>query len=366
MIRQIDPRDEAAVRALARVEQRLLGHHEHWIRPIDAELRRRLTGRSAFLTETRSAIFAAGDGHDVAHCVAFVNARYARAKGERVGFVGHFAVERGAVDEGIGLLERAETWLRERGCVRALGPVDGAPLAGGLALVDGFDESPMFPHPWTPPHYPDLFAHAGWQTAHRLWAYELELGASAYRNRAARARAAAPCTVRPADSRRWRDEVEALARLLNAGYDAGHWEAQRFTVDEILELLAPARPAVERQLFFAEIDGRPVGSILGMHDLNPLLRSFRGRSGAWQAVQRRLHGRRLERAGVLDLVVAPEERRRGIASALVATLLDVYAAEGLTRALYYLVNEENAPARALAESFGGRGRVRYAVYGKTL
>ncbi len=58
----------------------------------------------------------------------------------------------------------------------------------------------------------------------------------------------------------------------------------------------------------------------------------------------------LDEAEILNLGVAVEARRRGIASALVRALLALFAERGV-RSVFLEVRESNLPARALYQSF---------------
>jgi ribosomal protein S18 acetylase RimI-like enzyme len=76
--------------------------------------------------------------------------------------------------------------------------------------------------------------------------------------------------------------------------------------------------------------------------------------------------KRFDRAGMITIGVRDAYRGRGIGATLTASLYRHYEELGLRGAFYYPVNERNTASRRLAESFGGRGRVLYAVFEKTL
>ena len=44
-----------------------------------------------------------------------------------------------------------------------IAPYNAAAFHGLGAQSDAFDEDPMFPFPWEPPHYPGLFESAGYR-----------------------------------------------------------------------------------------------------------------------------------------------------------------------------------------------------------
>src|SRR5919202_4202864 len=69
----------------------------------------------------------------------------------------------------IGVTQRTlvATGLRFR-CRVIIAPFSGDAFHGFTTRVEGFDEQPMFPLPWQPPHYAALFEAAGYEPAHPL------------------------------------------------------------------------------------------------------------------------------------------------------------------------------------------------------
>src|SRR5690606_30715640 len=114
------------------------------------------------------------DGRVVGRIAATVNHRYNEFHGEKTGFFGFFECFRDD-DAATALLRAAESWLRERGIERVLGPVsfstnEEAPL--GL-LIDGFDRLPYLMAAYNPPWYADLSEGSDYVKAKDLVALEL-------------------------------------------------------------------------------------------------------------------------------------------------------------------------------------------------
>ena len=72
------------------------------------------------------------------------------------------------------------------------------------------------------------------------------------------------------------------------------------------------------------------------------------------------------RAGLVGIGVLPQHKGTGLAHALAMRLYARYEQKGLTRALYYPVNESNHRSRRFAESLGGTGQVMYRVFDKVV
>jgi GNAT superfamily N-acetyltransferase len=366
-VREVSPSDADALKAFIRLERDLVGAGPLFISEADADLKKRLSGRSAFYKGMEHALFVAANGRDIARCAAFVNRRYQESHGESAGFIGYFAAAPRAGREVSEMLGRAEEWLAARVVTRVLAPVNGAPFLGGSLLTAAFDEDPMFPFPWHPPYYAGYLEEAGYLPSYPLWYYEIDFSSEEYRTVSRRAIKDARCHVRPVNKKRWKEEMETLLYLFNEGYGSDEWEMQRFSIAEFREFFDQFKPVLDPQQFlFAEVDGEPAGNCFGLPDWTPLFRSFKGKMGPVQIIRLLLGARCFRRAGLINIVVLPEHCGKHIGQTLAATLYRRYEELGLGGALYYPVNEANTASRRFAESLGGRGRLLYHTYDKRL
>ncbi len=365
-VREIDPQDKRERKRFVALERELVGAEPLFVPEIEAEVDKRLRGRSPFYEEIDHTLFVASDGRDVARCAAFVNRRWQRDMGEDAGFIGYLAAAPGA-DAAVGeMLEAAERWLAARGADRVIAPFNGATFHGTSTRTAAFDEEPMFPFPWQPPHYPQLLEVAGYRPTYPFWLFWIEFSAERYRTTARRALEDARCAVRPLDKKRWNAEVETMRTLFNVTFRE-EWEFHAMTSEEFHEFLDQIKPVLDRRQFlFAELDGEPVGFCFGLPDWTPLFRSFKGRMGPLQILRMMLRARRYDRAGLISIGVLDSERGKHIGHTLAATLYGRYVELGLPGAFYYPVNDHNLASRRFAESFGGRGRVLYTAYDKPL
>lgn len=79
--------------------------------------------------------------------------------GEKLGVIGHF----GAADEiaARALLETVVARLREVGCTRAVGPMDGNTWRSYRFVTERGDNTPFFLEPWNPAEWPQWWERAG-------------------------------------------------------------------------------------------------------------------------------------------------------------------------------------------------------------
>ena len=365
-VREIDPEDKRERRRFVALERAFVGDEPLYVAEIAADVDKRLRARSPFYEEMEYALYIASNSGDTARCAAMINRRWQRDKGEKAGFIGYFAAAPGAGGEVGEMIEEAEGWLKEHGADRAIAPFNGATFHGLGTQTDAFDEEPVFPFPWQPPHYPPLLEAAGYRPTYPFWVFDVVFGSERYRTTSERALDDPRCSVRPLDKKLWAEEVEALRTVFNDTF-TDEWEFHALTSAEFREFFDQMKPVLDpSQFLFAEVDGQIAGFCFGMPDWTPLFRSFKGKMGPLNIVRLLLRAKRFDRAGLLAIGVRDSFRGRHIGQTLAATLYRRYEELGLPGAFYYPVNDHNLASRRLAESFGGQGRILYHAYDKPL
>lgn len=366
-VREISISDKKALKAFIALERAFDGSNPLYVAEVEADAIKCLSGRSSFFSDMEHTLFVASNGNqDLARCSVLINRRYQKAKDEAVGFIGHFAALSNRKQPVQAMLEHAEAWLKERGVTRVISPYNGAALLGVGLLTMAFDEEPLFPCRWNPPHHAEYLVDAGYAPSYPLWFYTINFSSDKYRTIKQRVLENKTVHVRPINKKHWKQDLEILRVLINESFKE-EWEFHPQTSEEIHEFFDPMKPILDpKQMLIGEVNGEPVGWCLGMPDLNPLFRSFNGKLGVLQIIKLLLRSRHYSRAGLLGIGVLPDHRGTGLAQALAITLYRRYEERGLKQAFYYPVNESNTKSRKFAESLGGSGRVMYHCYDKPL
>lgn len=224
------------------------------------------------------------------------------------------------------LIGVAEAWLRERGCRVARGPLNYSIHDTAGLLVEGFDTPPVVDTTWNPPHVPRLLEARGYRGTQDLLglAGPLEvMGPERARRFADRARREG-ASVRPLDLRRFEEDVEVARTIYNAAWD-GNWGHVPIGREEFLFKAKDLKAVLDPDLVrIAEADGKPVGFMLALPDLNVAAKASRGRLLPWGWL-RLLLARRCGRCRVAAMGVLPGYRKRGLEALL---LSDSFAAIG--------------------------------------
>jgi ribosomal protein S18 acetylase RimI-like enzyme len=346
----------------------------HWVHP-DVRILKNLLRRKGLLAARSEwcALIAEENGEPVACLTAFVHKSFEEKLGKKIGTIGFFEALSGherAVDS---LFRHAEDWLRSRGATRVWGPINGHILYGFGCLENRYTERPVVGTAYNPPDYPGHWWRQRYQHAPSFYSYRIDLTRKDVQEAIERAIAnpriaeAPSMTLRTADLRAWRHELEVFIDLRNEAF-AANWAETPLSHAEIWELLGSARFATDPELFWiAEIAGRPVGLVLCMPDLNEAFARTRAEPASLKAAVALLrYGRRIARGGIFVIGVLKEARGRGLAGTLAAKAMKRMIARGMTEMEYCLVLENNVPSQRIARRLGGQQTKTYLMFEKAL
>jgi ribosomal protein S18 acetylase RimI-like enzyme len=367
-------RSRADRRAYLALMREPYARNPYWVHP-DVRILKGLLRNTALLARRSEwrALLAEEDRKPVACMTAFLHESFEETFGRRIGTLGFFEAlpERPlAVTE---LFCEAERWLASHGATRIWGPMNGHLLYGFGCLDNRFSERPMV---GTAYNLPESAAH-WWRQHYRhapsFYSYRIDLTRrdtlAAVDEALANPRLEQPpwISIRNADLSAWRREVEIFIDVHNEAFSE-NWGSAPLSHAEIWELLGVARYGVDPELFWiAEIDGRPIGLVLCLPDLNEVFARVRREPASFNGALALLRfGRRIRKGGLLVLGVLKEARGRGLAGTLTAYAMRRMIARGMTEMEYCLVLESNVASRRIAQRFGGEQSKTYLMFEKML
>ncbi|HET7408721.1 MAG TPA: N-acetyltransferase [Paracoccaceae bacterium] len=371
-IRPVETR--AGREAFIRLPGRLAAGDPTWIEPLHFERRRFLSPRHNPVFEHADVRFwlALRDGRPAGRISAQIDRLAPRADdGVPLGFFGMAdAREDDVLAE---LFRAAESWLAQHGVQRVRGPFDLSVNQSSGLLVDGFDTPPavMMEHhdPWLGP----AIERQGYAKARDLIAYRLhvERGLPERLRRMAE-RSNGEARLRPLDFGRYAQEIRTVTEIFNDAW-AGNWGFVPMTEAETEAMAKEMRPILPPGfVWFAEIEGRPVGFIVMIPNVNEALRGLGGRllPTGWARL-----AWRLKVSGVRTARVPLMGVRREVAATILGKNLPlrlIYALEPAVRRhslreieISWLL-EGNRPMRRLSEAIGCEPYKTYRVFEKDL
>lgn len=356
-----------------RVPATVQGRNGGRVEPLALHARQMWAPRNPWFRHARAvAWLAVRDGRPVGRISAQVDDLQAEAGRPGLGLFGQLeAVDDAAVFQA--LLDGAGRWLRAQGMTQMQGPFDLSINQQCGVLVEGFEHRPMMMMNYNPPWYPHHLELAGFKPVAGMLAYR---GRSDF--------ALPPRVERMIQRLGRRFEIRALARaelgamaetlrgIFNASW-ADNWgfvpltsEEFRHLVEEMKILVRPGYVQV------ASIEGRAVGFMVSLPDLNELIADLDGKlwpTGAfrllWRLWRKRNRSVRIPLMGIL-----PEYQQTAMGAAIVYAMIRAaqapVLADGVELSEQSWILEQNRGMRSIVEAIGMQPVQRFRIYGRDL
>jgi GNAT superfamily N-acetyltransferase len=328
---------------------------------------------NAFFTHGEAEYFLARrDGRVAGRITAQINHAFNDYRGSKWGWFGFLEFEQDP-DVLRALLDVAETWLRERGCERMVGPADFSMNDESGILIEGFDLRPMIRQPWHPPYYQQLLEQAGMAKAMDLLMWNLEVTERdkvlpVVWDLARKAESEHGIHVRPMRRRQLRKDMDAFAEVYNAAWSE-NWDFVPYSKKD-LDALAQELQLVFDKHWAMIAERRDTGEVVGMAmtfpDINQVLARMNGKLlplGWWYFLNK---GRLTDRVRVGFLGVKPEYQHTGVAARLYQLHFDAAEARPQDGGEMGWILETNTAMNRGMEAMGGRVVKRYRVYERIL
>ncbi len=353
---------------------RFRGRDPRWVPPLRRDVRILLDRmRHPFHQHARVEYFLARRGSEtVGRIAAIRNHAHNVTHDEKAGFFGFLEAHN---DPAVfaALLGAAEKWCRREGLDVLRGPCSFSTNEECGLLVEGHDIDPVVMTPHNPPWYQDRVEALGFVKAEDLLCWWLTY--ETYSDRILRmaemvekrlARRDVAVTMRGLDMKRWPEEVETIKRLYNDAWEK-NWGFVPMTDAEMSFVAKELRPVVRPDLvYFAEVEGEPVGFTLALPDWNQVLRHMGGRLNPKSLLKALLLKNDVKHLRLLMMGVLPEYRQRGLEVLMYREMFVRAPAIGIDEGEMSWILERNREMNKALESLGARIYRRYRIYEKRL
>lgn len=275
-------------------------------------------------------------------------------------------------DVAAALWDHARSWAAARGKDAILGPYDLDYEEAYGVLIEGYDRPPALFCGHSPPYYREFIERYGFVPGHEQnIALEVSLaqfaaagGGMAKLHRVAEAvRARGRIRVRSANLDDWDAEVDHVIFMLNEALktlaDYIPWSREGFEAmaRDLAKLIDP------ELALFGEVEGQPVGFLLGLPNLNEALIHANGLRYPWDKLRAAWALRRQpECLCVKSIVVLPEYWGRGVDALMLYEMGCRALAKGYRWADLSITGLENPMTPRLGERLGARIYKRWQVY----
>lgn len=334
----------------------------YWVPGDKHHLMKLLSGNAGFGPQSVTQAFAVEDGGRIVATVAALRdeAYYLHWK-EDLGHLLFFEALPDQTEAVDALIGDACEWLRERGCIGArLSMLAGVQLP---FTIDAYDAVPTCFNRYNPPYYHSYIKNCGFFTEHGIVEYETQFTpelAQRYRETVQRANDSG-VVVRSWDFDRLEEEGEAFGALANETFSA-HWGFMPLPDAVMRGFYVDFRPfLIPESLVFAEVDGRRVGFVYSLPDLNQALHAMRDKVLEENLPEFQERFQQIDRGALLIIGVKKEFRGQGINYAIAAHSYLAMIARGFKTASYTVL-DDNWPSRRTTEKLGGRVARNFNVY----
>lgn len=341
-----------------------------WVAPLRISQRELIDPKkNPFWDHARGVFFLAKDdsGRTVGRVALIDDDVHNQTHDDNIAFFGFFEAESEVVAKA--LMAAVEDRAQALGRVAVRGPVNPTMNDGAGFQLGAFDEPPYVMMPQNPPEYPQWMEAAGFAKVKDLYTFYFDT-VKPFDERvgrlADRSRSRYSPVVRPADMKRFNEEVRVLKEIHEASWEK-NWGNVPFTDAEIDHLASELKMIVEPEMaLFLEHQGRPIGICIAVPDLNQVLARFDGRLfpfGIFHLLRRK---KIINRARLVMLGVLPEFRNRGFDLLLIQEVVRRAKAIGIVGGECGWTLEDNHSINRAIEAAGGVRNKTYRMYQKSL
>ena len=346
-----------------------------YVSPLKGDLERALDVRRNPLfgeigAGVRRMITAHRDGRPVGRIVAHVHGASNRVHGDRRGSFGYFDCA-DDLDVARLLLGEAERFAQGHGCEELVGNFNLTAMQQLGVLTDGFDGVPYSDMHYNPPHVPRLLEACGFTAGFPVSTFELDLAsfepASLLVGRAAERLGDPTLFWAQLRTRDFERVLEQVRVVLNDGFAHNPMfvplapEEMLFQAQDLSHVLDPRITALVHD------ERGPVGVVLCIPDLNPMLRGMRSRvsvTAPWHFLKFRFLPRR--RAVIIFYSVAERMQGQGLNGAMLHRVTAALKAAGYRSLGITWIADVNAASLRQVERLGARRLHRLHLYSKRI
>lgn len=343
----------------------------NWVPPLRMAISVQLNpDKGPFFKHGSAAFFLAHkDGKAVGRIAAIDNPYYTKKFDDGSGFFGWFeSIDDREVFEA--LLKTASEWLKARGFSKMLGPKSySLNDENPGVLVGGFDRPPVMLLGHSPKYYQKHFEELGFKKAQDLLTFTVtkdSLEEERY-DRLSRAVLKRNPAIKLRhvrfDKQGFKEDIHTVMDVFNKAW-TDNWGQIDVSPAEI-DVIATDMKMITKppMTAIAEVDGKPVGVVVGAPDVNePLKRMPNGRLFPFGWIKLLMGLKKAVGSRTLILGVDPEYRNRGIEIVLIWHVVQGLLAHGCTESEMAWILESNEGMVSLAGKVGAKLNKTYRIY----
>ena len=340
-----------------------------WVPPLISQQKEMLNKKKhPFYEHSEADFWLAKRGNEIVGTIATIlNNRHNQIHNENIGFFGFFeTLEDYEVAEA--LLDHAMNWAKSRNLDALRGPESFSQNEVCGLLVDGFDTPPVIMMAHNPPYYQGFIEKYGFKKAMDLWAWYMDANSMPFSDRVLRAvdylKKRSRFTFRKINKKDFKNEVAKVKIIYNQAWEK-NWGFVPLTDHEIDHIAKELIQIIDEDLvYFAELDGEPVGFSLACPDINQALIHLNGRFFPVGIFKLLYYARKINRLRVIIMGVLPQYRHLGIDSIFYVETYRRALEKGYNWGEFSWILENNVPMNTALKNIGAKIYKTYRIYQK--
>lgn len=272
------------------------------------------------------------------------------------------------------LFDAAETWLRQQGMKRIVGPLNlNINQEVGL-LVQGFDRPPYFMMGHARPYFAEHVAQCGYQKAIDTLAFRIVVSEFCIppAMRAYLERVQDKLHLRPIDTKRAASELNLVRDIFNDAWEE-NWGFVPFTESEFLAVGTDMLKIISPDyIHIAEFEGEPAAFIVLLPNVNEMIQDLQGRllPFGWLKLLWRLKMARPKTARVPLMGVRKKYQNSltgaALAFCLIQAMHSTSTRDGVQEIELSWILESNTRMKKILEAILAKAYKTYRIYEKSL
>jgi len=340
---------------------------DNWVPPLIFDVRNNLnTNKNPFFRHAKAEFWLAyKDGKPAGRISGITNHNHNKQYNDKTGFFGFFE----SIDDkdvSNRLFDTVGEFLRNEGMDTMRGPINLSTNDEVGLLIDGFDTPPVIMMTYNPKYYIDLIEHYGFEKAKDVYAYKTDKSITDNKPVMDKLKRISDIVqkkenikIRKIDIEDFENELLRVKEIYNNAW-IENWGFVPMTDEEFTHIAKIFKQIIDKDLvYFAEVNGKPVGFSLALPDWNIVFKKLNGRLFPFGIIKFLLNKRKIDRIRIITMGIMKEYHRKGIEAVFIKDTILIGIEKRYNKADISWILEDNIPMIQTAEKLD---LIRYKTY----
>jgi len=350
--------------------KRIFSDLDNYVAPLDLDVKKNLNFKKhPFWKDVEYCVFIATHENEmVGRGIAIYNSKYVETHSEKHGFFGYLDV----VDQSIVfnlLIDRIESYLRQFGCTKLVGPFNPSINYELGVLTSGFERMPFFMMTYNPPYYEQLYVSSGFSVEAEFYAFETANVINLERiNRVKElAQKRYKAKIKEFNFSDFKNSVREICEIYNDAFD-GHYGYLPMSFDEFFYVAKDMKLILDKRfLYLVSVNDEVAGFILALPNLNEVISRLKnGKLGPFKLIKFLYYKRKIKHLKVMIAAIKKKYKHMGLGSLLYAEMAQRVYEYGYDGTELSWVAYDNHKMLKAIKDMGGEQTKTYALFSRKI